>query len=112
MTLWNVTAPTVRTVGGEEVHGTQTWVVQARCGAEAVRQVIARAAGEDAVRHRRGAAVDHTALTATSWTSPHGLLGSTVPCPLDPRAGHGRSDQGADTCSPAPFPAGYGTTAA
>ncbi|MGP4088001.1 hypothetical protein [Streptomyces sp. KR55] len=112
MTLWNVTAPTVRTVGDEEVHGTQTWVVQARCSAEAVRQVIARAASEDAVRHRRGAAIDLTALTATRWTSPHGLLGPTVPCPLHPRAGHGRPEQGADTSSSAPRPVGYGTTAA
>ncbi|MFC9914100.1 hypothetical protein [Streptomyces sp. NPDC127197] len=112
MTLWNVTAPTVRTVGEEEVHGTQTWVVQARCSVEAVRQVVARAVGEDAVRHRRGAAIDLTALAVTRWASPHGLLGPTVPCPLHPRAGHGRPGQGADTSSSAPRPVGCGTTAA
>lgn len=87
MTLWNVTAHTRRTVGDEEVRGTQTWVVQARRSVEAVRQVIACAAGEDAVRHRRGAAIDSTAFTTTRWVSPHGALGPTVPCPPAPRAG-------------------------
>ncbi|MDQ1010949.1 hypothetical protein QFZ82_005434 [Streptomyces sp. V4I23] len=112
MTLWNVTAPTLRIVGGEEVHGTQTWVVQAPRSVEAVRQVAARVAAEDAVRHRRGAAIDSTAFTTTRWTSPDGPLAATVPCPLDPRDGQGRWDQGADTSSSAPVPAEYGTTAA
>jgi hypothetical protein len=85
MTMWNVTAPTLRTASGEEVRGTQTWVVQERRSVEAVRQVIARAAPEEAVRHRRGAAIDWTAFTTTRWTSPHEPLGPTVPCPLSPR---------------------------
>ncbi|MBC2901588.1 hypothetical protein [Streptomyces cupreus] len=112
MTLWNVTAPTVRTVGDEEVRGTQTWVVQARRSSEAVRQVIARAAGEDAVRHRRAAVIDSTALTAAPWRSAQGLLGPTVPCPLSARSGHDGPDQGADTSPSAPFQPGTGTTAA
>lgn len=106
MTLWNVTAPTLRTVGDEEVRGTQTWVVQARRSVEAVRQVIARVVGEDAVRHRRGAAIDSTAFTTTRWTSPHGPLGPAVPCPPSPRAGRGRPDGGAGSSSSAPLPAG------
>lgn len=112
MTLWNVTAPTSRIVGDEEVHGTQTWVVQAPRSVEAVQQVVTRVAAEDAVRHRRGAAIDSTAFTTTRWTSPHGLLGPAVPCPLDPRAGHGRLDRGAGTFSSASLPAGCGTAPA
>ncbi|MER6612347.1 hypothetical protein [Streptomyces xantholiticus] len=87
MTLWNVTAPTLRTVGNEEVRGTQTWVVQARRNVDAVRQVITRAAGEDAVRHRRGAVIDPSALSATRWTSPNGPLGPTSMCPRSPWSG-------------------------
>ncbi|MFD9636165.1 hypothetical protein [Streptomyces violascens] len=29
MSQWTVTIPTVRTVGAEPVHGTQTWIVSA-----------------------------------------------------------------------------------
>ncbi|MDQ0938326.1 hypothetical protein [Streptomyces sp. V1I1] len=112
MTLWNVTAPTVRIVGDKEVRGTQTWVVRAPRSVEAVRQVAARVAAEEAVRHRRGAAIDSTAFTTTRWRSPHGVLGPTAPHPQVPRAGHGGPDQGADTSSSAPLTAGCGTIAA
>ncbi|MEV5385689.1 hypothetical protein [Streptomyces sp. NPDC052721] len=112
MTLWNVTAPTVRIVGDEEVRGTQTWVVRAPRSVEAVRQVAARVAAEDAVRHRRGAAIDSTTFTTTRWRSPHGVLGPTVHCMPAPQSGHTGPDQGADTSSSAPLPAGCGTTAA
>ncbi|TFE54547.1 hypothetical protein E3E14_07335 [Streptomyces sp. ICN441] len=112
MTLWNVTAPTVRTVGNEKVRGTQTWVVQARRSIEAVRQVIARAADEDALRHRRAAVIDFAALTAAPWRSADGLLGPTVTCPLSAWSDQDEPDQGADTSPSAPFQPGTGTTAA
>ncbi|MFI2367371.1 hypothetical protein [Streptomyces sp. NPDC018833] len=112
MTLWNVTAPTVRIVDDEEVRGTQTWVVQAPGSVEAVCQVAARVAAEDAVRHRRGAAVDSAAITTTRWRSPLGVLGPTVVCPQALGCGHGGPGQGADISSSAPLPAGCGATAA
>ncbi|UYQ61976.1 hypothetical protein [Streptomyces peucetius] len=42
MALWDVTVPTLRTVGNEEVRGTRTWVAQARRNVDAVRQVVPR----------------------------------------------------------------------
>jgi hypothetical protein len=62
MSQWTVTIPTFRTVGAEQVSGTQTWIVSADRPEQAREVALAAAATDDAARHRRGAALDTTAV--------------------------------------------------
>ncbi|MFJ8313406.1 MULTISPECIES: hypothetical protein [unclassified Streptomyces] len=65
MYQWTVTIPTIRTVGAEPVRGTQTWIVSADLPQQAREVALAASATDDAMRHRRGAALDTTAVDVT-----------------------------------------------
>ncbi|MFI6056180.1 hypothetical protein ACIBCO_39715 [Streptomyces violascens] len=67
MDQWTVTIPTIRTDGAEQTRGTQTWVVYACLPHEAREVALAAAATEAAVRHRRGAVLDTTAVDVARW---------------------------------------------
>uniref|UniRef100_A0AAU2UX52 Uncharacterized protein n=1 Tax=Streptomyces sp. NBC_00003 TaxID=2903608 RepID=A0AAU2UX52_9ACTN len=65
MSQWTVTIPTFRTVGAKLVRGSQTWIVSADLPQQARELALAAAATDDAMRHRRGAALDTTAVDVT-----------------------------------------------
>jgi hypothetical protein len=78
MNRWTATVPTVRSVDGHHVHGTQTWIVTATSYADAAHEARVYAITDRALRHRRGAAIDLTALTITLWTGAELMGGSML----------------------------------
>ncbi|MCX4673562.1 hypothetical protein OG453_44200 [Streptomyces sp. NBC_01381] len=76
MSQWTVTIPTFRMIGAEPVHGTQTWIVSADLPQQARDLALAAAATDDAMRHRRGAALDTTAIDV----APRERDGSPTAC--------------------------------
>ncbi|MER6384218.1 hypothetical protein [Streptomyces sp. NPDC001250] len=69
MFAWTVTIPTIRPSGAEQVRGSQTWVIRARRPRKARKLALAAATTESAVRHRRGAMLDTTAIDVAPWYS-------------------------------------------
>lgn len=82
MSQWTVTIPTFRTVGAKLVRGSQTWIVSADLPQQARELALAAAATDDAMRHRRGAALDTTAVDVTpgNGTAPRGRPADSTTC--------------------------------
>ncbi|WP_145887870.1 hypothetical protein [Streptomyces sp. BK340] len=64
---WTVTIPTLRHDGLDYIRGQHIWVLAAPQMLDATHQALARASTPQALRRRRGADIDYSAITVTPW---------------------------------------------